>query len=542
MNLISEPLIPVLRRNGPDTISPWQIVDQDNPVLEFNAPRSDFKGAYYQFFIGLLQTCFPPEDEDDWLYFWEEMPKVDDLKAAFEKVKHAFELYSSRESAFMQDYELAIEQSGEASTEKEGETKNISALLIDAPGGKTLKDNFDHFIKRDQIRALCPGCTACALFTLQINAPSGGVGHRVGLRGGGPLTTLITPETTDAPLWRKLWLNIFSKEEFDTRFSSVNWKKIDDSVLPWLGPSRLSDKKGLTTTPLDVSPLQMYWGMPRRIRLDQSSGSGLCDMCGRTVETLFETFRTKNYGINYDGAWVHPLTPYRFDPKNKSLPISLKGQKGGLGYRHWLSLVLQETETGDEAATMVKFFNEERSRFILKQYYASLWCFGYDMDNMKARCWYDTRLPMFLLDEEQRRENVADWAGELIRAAREVVKNLRSAVKSAWFRRPGDVKGDMIVIEQRFWEETEAEFYKLLNTLVGLSEELRIAPPDIYNDWYKTLERKMYNIFNQAVFYNNPEDVDWKRIISARQSLKKNFYTNKTIKTLRTKAVHEEAV
>jgi hypothetical protein len=29
------------------------------------------------------------------------------------------------------------------------------------------------------------------LFSLQLNAPSGGKGYRTGLRGGGPLTTLI---------------------------------------------------------------------------------------------------------------------------------------------------------------------------------------------------------------------------------------------------------------------------------------------------------------------------------------------------------------
>jgi CRISPR system Cascade subunit CasA len=67
MNLITDPWIPVIRRNGPDKIKPWQIAETDNPVMELNAPRPDFQGALYQFLIGLVQTCFAPEDEDEWL-------------------------------------------------------------------------------------------------------------------------------------------------------------------------------------------------------------------------------------------------------------------------------------------------------------------------------------------------------------------------------------------------------------------------------------------------------------------------------------------
>jgi CRISPR system Cascade subunit CasA len=68
MNLITDQWMPVIRQNGQaDTIAPWQIAEADNPVVEINAPRPDFQGALYQLLIGLLQTCFAPEDEDKWL-------------------------------------------------------------------------------------------------------------------------------------------------------------------------------------------------------------------------------------------------------------------------------------------------------------------------------------------------------------------------------------------------------------------------------------------------------------------------------------------
>ena len=50
----------------------------------------------------------------------------------------------------------------------------IEKLLIDSPGEKTLKENTDHFVKRERVKQLCPCCTTMALLTLQINAPGGG--------------------------------------------------------------------------------------------------------------------------------------------------------------------------------------------------------------------------------------------------------------------------------------------------------------------------------------------------------------------------------
>ncbi len=522
MNLITTPWIPVIYQDGTQgLITPWQIAETDNPVIEINAPRADFQGALYQFLIGLLQTRFAPEDEEEWLVYWEDLPTQDELKESLEKLEFAFELDNPDGVAFLQDYDLP-----------EGETKQISALLIEAPGGNAIKNNSDHFIKRDQANRLCPNCTATALFTLQANAPSGGVGHRVSLRGGGPLTTLILPENKSIPLWQKLWVNVLNQEKMELA------ETIDARVLPWLSKTRLSDKSGVITTPENTHPLQQYWGMPRRIRLTTKIENDVCDLCGCQSEQLYTEYITKNYGVNYDGAWVHPLTPYRFEIKKKELPLSLKGQQGGLGYRHWLGMALQDSENGDKAASIVQFYNEERGRDF-DIYSASLWCFGYDMDNMKARCWYESHFPVFYLDEKQK-NNLMDWGAELINSAREVVKLLRTQVKEAWFRRPKDVKGDMSYIDVQFWQATEADFYKILKQLAELPGETGMAPAEVYQVWFKTLERQMFQVFETATLESTPEDLDLKRIIYAQNELRKKFYSNKTIKNLKVKALQEE--
>ena len=55
-------------------------------------------------------------------------------------------------------------------------------------------------------------------------------GYRTGLRGGGPLTTLIELQeyqgNQQTPLWRKLWLNVMPQDEADLPLP----KKFDDLV------------------------------------------------------------------------------------------------------------------------------------------------------------------------------------------------------------------------------------------------------------------------------------------------------------------------
>jgi CRISPR system Cascade subunit CasA len=248
MNLVKDEWIPVIGQEGTiHRIAPWQISEADNPVMELAAPRADFQGALYQFLIGLLQTTFAPEDHDEWLVYWQDPPASNLLREVFERHDDAFELFNSDGAAFMQDFSL-----------NEGEQKSIATLLIEAPGTKTRKDNLDHFVKGKTGEGMCPACVATALFTLQINAPSGGQGHRVGLRGGGPLTTLVMPAEA-ASLWQRLWANVLTREELELDYTGDT-----ASIFPWMRQTRLSDKSGEPTLPGDVHPLHMYWAKDKQ--------------------------------------------------------------------------------------------------------------------------------------------------------------------------------------------------------------------------------------------------------------------------------------
>jgi CRISPR system Cascade subunit CasA len=311
-----------------------------------------------------------------------------------------------------------------------------------------------------------------------------------------------------------------------------------------MGATRTSEKNGAETTPENVHPLQAYWGMPRRIRLDFPSEAimGDCDLCDASNVALVEKYRSRPHGVKYTGTWVHPLTPYRFDSKKEKPPLSLKGQEGGLGYRHWLALTLADDENGDAAAKIVRRYSEQRASELKIQRIARLWCFGYDMESMKARCWYDHTFPLFNLDPKQRTK-LLQWADELISAAKDVSNNLRKQVKAAWFRRPADAKditSEIIPVVVDFWQRSEPVFYELLEQLSKVPGEQELPPSELYARWGKKLVSLSLQLFDAWVLEAANEDMDMKRIIAQRDGLERLIYGCKSMKTIKSRALPEK--
>jgi len=255
MNLLNEPWMPVRRRDGSlKWIAPHQISDPD--IVAFDADRPDFNGALAQFSIGLLQTLTPVDSPIVWKQLFANPPDAAMLESWFTPAAAAFE-FDGKGARFMQDRSLKSD---------EGTVNEIGALFIESPGDSTLEKNIDHFVKRGQVAAICQNCVASALLTLQINAPAGGAGYRTGLRGGGPLTTLIVSQQQQS-LWDDLWLNVRERSVFLAQ-GGDSTKTAEHFTFPWLADIGKIQKEGGETAPIQVHPAHLYWAMPRRIRID----------------------------------------------------------------------------------------------------------------------------------------------------------------------------------------------------------------------------------------------------------------------------------
>jgi CRISPR system Cascade subunit CasA len=234
---------------------------------------------------------------------------------------------------------------------------------------------------------------------------------------------------------------------------------------------------------------------------------------------MYQYYLTKNLGINYKGSWVHPLSPYYI--ADDGTPSAVHPQPGGIGYRHWLGLV--QTAHGNKGekqpARVVEHFIRERRKDL------RLWAFGYDMDNMKARCWYDSVMPLVLTDASTR-ESYEYHTAALVNSAVYASRETRIQVKRALFKTENEAKGDLSFIELRFWQETEADFFTFLRQLRdALTGGHEVVP--ILEDWHKRLVRKAEAIFNDISQTGAFDAADPKRIALAWRDLHMHLYGKK---------------
>jgi CRISPR system Cascade subunit CasA len=514
MDLTKEKWLPVIFSSGEKIkISLSELLD--DRIRDVAWPRADFQGAAWQMLIGILQCTVAPEDDDEWEDVWHEGIDAEAWSQGLASLSPALQ-FGEQKPSFLQSFEPLESDNG-----------TISGLLIDAPGGNTLKLNKDHFVKRGGVEQICPHCALIALFTVQTNSPAGGAGYRVGMRGGGPLTTLVVPQKEDEfPLWKKLWLNVLPLDNapVPARYPVI---------FPWLAPTKTSEKAGNLVTPENAHPLQAYWGMPRRIELDFTrTRPGRCDLCGEHHEQLLLEMRSKNYGVQYD-SWLHPFSPYRQALKDPSAPwLALKGQPGGLSYKDWLGLLLKYEDKFNrmQPAKVVRASRHDRS--------LSLWCFAWDMDNAKARCWYQHRIPLFNVSHP---ESFADVLQGALQLASDALSLLKSAIKSARFENPKEAKADLSMVDIAFWQETEPAFRTLLKVLVREPRTTHADTRQALRCWESELHRYLFSVFDRDALTDPdcPDDI-LLRQLEARRMLDGSYRKQKSRKDLLALAKEEK--
>lgn len=399
LNLIDHPWIPVRCTDGSRrVIAPWQMGEQG--ILAPDWPRPDLNIACLELLIGLVYLADPPSDIDDWDS--RSAPDPERLRVKLADYAPAFNLLGDG-SLFLQDQEKLT-----------GEASSPDMLFIDSAGANTARNNADVMVHRARYPVLDPALAAMALYTFQAFAPSGGAGNRTSMRGGGPLVTLIDP---GQGLWSLVWANVPYGQAAAVQ------------TLPWMRPTRVSDKTGLDTLPPDGALFgpEAFFGMPRRLRL-VTDEQGVCGVI------------QKPWGTNY-ALWKHPLSPYyRMKPGTEWLPKHPRA--GRFGFRNWLGILARGRQ--DELSELALCLRDWRQRSGL----GSVIVAGWAMDNMKPRDLTLSVQPFLDLPPEQE-----DHLAGLILAAEAAAVVLRGALEpvlAAGEAREAEREAFFIAIEARF--------------------------------------------------------------------------------------------
>ncbi|WP_029894813.1 type I-E CRISPR-associated protein Cse1/CasA [Desulfohalovibrio reitneri] len=456
-NLLSEPWLPVTRlRSGLAHIAPHQLTENldGDPVVSLAFPRPDLNAAVLEWLIGLVQTVYWDELKNNtaWVTLWESPPPPEDLHRRMEPFSYAFELLAEGDPAFMQD----------RNPEQLDKSYDVDMLFFEVAGQKAA-----WFVKPNESPVLCPACAAAALHMLQAYAYSGGAGVRTGLRGGGPLSTIIMRDN----LWETTWANVLPAGKFGKACDPNAPEAF--GVFPWLAPTRVSSEGTKPVTTDEVHPLHLYWAMPRRMRLRYEEGDQPCAMCASTQGPRITGYAYRHHGNNYEGEWDHPLTPLRHEPKDGTR-ITIKG-KSFSGYRDWLGLVFTERvkikpkKKGGEPvkvtvrtpAPVVEQALHSQRRGDMLGTELRLRASGFSMDQMKPLAFTDEVMPVVLPKDADLLEEQHVLATRLINAAEFTRQALYSAARTALLDERKDAKGTnsmLTEVDALFWSKTQPVF------------------------------------------------------------------------------------
>lgn len=515
MNLIRDPWLPCLMQDS--SIQVLRLAEMVRPdVIDLALPRSDFQAAAYQFLIGLLQTVMAPENNSEWHQRYNNLPTIVELQSFLDKVAHAFSLIGEG-PLFMQDFDDL----------EDCKSSDINGLFIDGPGENGLKNNTDHFVKRDTNTAISLPMAAMALITWQINGVAFGSGYRVGLRGAGPLTSLVVSNDPNTSLWQNLWLNVINREYWvydDPDLAS-------SSVFPWLGPTKCSNVPNSEIYADEAHPLVMYWATATRLRLEVQQCESVCAVSGKAVKKIVKSFKRQNYGNNYAGTWFHPFNAYRFNLKKpEEIPNPVKPQSDGITYRIWDVLSFTDKSNGHIRAKVIDHYYDVTKRIRSKfSAVPRLWCFGYNMKNREALCWYSRELPIINHDYEKQ-EDFLLAIKELQILANKFRLEINNRIKEAWFDRPGDAKGDTSFIAAEFWQRTENIFFEAVQALSKQEYYYPLATVSA-DQWLNAMQKVIQNLFDEytlTVDVGDPKQI--KRIMQARRFLNIWIYSSNDIK------------
>lgn len=292
MDLLTDPWISVRDTSGFRQIRYQDLLCGDLN-MEISLPRDDMELACLQLLVCLTQVIFMPPDIKTLRTCIQKPLTVSEFEAGTEKYRDWFDL-NHPNTPFMQ---IKVTESKEATP--------IQKLFVGLPAG----NNHAFFNETEEVRNVCGGCAAIALFNQNSNSPNISGKHKGGLRGAAPMMTLIMGNSLRETVWR----NVLTRDYLKKLFPNYEKQKEDDKPT-WVEPIHPNK----TIQENQIGLLRGLFWLPIHIRLDCFEYECVCDSCGNQTRQVYRDFKLgSDFKFTVSGQWPHPHSPRKWNIKKE---------------------------------------------------------------------------------------------------------------------------------------------------------------------------------------------------------------------------------
>jgi CRISPR system Cascade subunit CasA len=284
MDLLRQVWVPIRRKNGPisGTLIALEELLCGEEEWEIALPRDDLEMACLQLLVSLVQVAFPPDDVPALRQRAKSPLSPEGFADVADKLGDWFNL-GHPEWPFMQTRGV-----------KADEATPIQKLLIGLPEG----NNHAFFNEPGEIRYLGAPATAIALFHQAVNCPSFGGGFKGGLRGGAPITTLVSGAHVRETIWR----NVLTRESIADLLPTYDFDLAQDQPT-WVQPI----KAGETLPTSRIGLLRGLFWQPAHVSLVRAEDEQPCQLLGGAAGPAYTGFLKEKFAYTAEGApWPHP--------------------------------------------------------------------------------------------------------------------------------------------------------------------------------------------------------------------------------------------
>lgn len=285
MNLLEDAWIPVRADGGTGAfrLLTYRQLLCEPGSWQVSLPRDDLELACMQFLVCMTQVMFLPADDATLRKRLDVPLPPEDFAAGIAPCRDWFDLDHPTQP-FMQSRGI------------KGKLTTVQKLLPGLPEETSTAPGAHCFFNEvTEIRHMSGPIAAIALFNQASNSPSFGGGFQGGLRGGGPITTLVAGRDLRETIWR----NVLTRSRIQERQIGMPGLAVDQPT--WVKPIR--EKETIRWNEIGLAR-GLFW-QPARVELVRAETPAPCDVLGNEAGQVYAGFRAEQFKFAMEGRWPH---------------------------------------------------------------------------------------------------------------------------------------------------------------------------------------------------------------------------------------------